>query len=201
MFLIAKHEWLQLTIIFFNDNQVPISGYVLPAELKLSGICSQKPRQLSSGSMAIRCATGKLSICKPNPYIIGYNIKGCVLLQGVLGYIIVNQEGLTLRSTCEVRWKQCSFSTVYSSMQLFTKQYNLPQPEVTDLHAQLIPQLAKLAQNMVRDLDPQVQLSFCLSTIQPIPYRQWSKFQPDSLVLCRTILNFFGYGPRNMRSW
>ena len=30
------------------------------------------------------------------------------------------------------------------------------QPEVAELHSHLIPQLAVLARNMVRDLDPQV---------------------------------------------
>jgi len=30
------------------------------------------------------------------------------------------------------------------------------QPEIAELHSHLIPQLAGLARNMVRDLDPQV---------------------------------------------
>ncbi|PNG93947.1 Dynein light chain roadblock-type 2 [Tetrabaena socialis] len=54
--------------------------------------------------------------------------------KGVLGVIVVNQQGVPLRSTLD------------DSM---TKQY-----------ADLIPSLADLARNLVRDLDPQNDLEF-----------------------------------------
>lgn len=54
--------------------------------------------------------------------------------KGVLGVIIVNQQGVPLRSTLD---------------DAMTKQY-----------ADLIPGLADLARNLVRDLDPQNDLEF-----------------------------------------
>ncbi|KAK9810462.1 hypothetical protein WJX72_011086 [[Myrmecia] bisecta] len=54
--------------------------------------------------------------------------------KGVVGCIILDHNGQTLRTTCD--------------------------PEVTEKHAHLIPQLALLARNMVRDLDPQNDLEF-----------------------------------------
>lgn len=54
--------------------------------------------------------------------------------KGVLGCIVVNKDNIILKTTCE--------------------------PEVAELHSHLIPQLAILARNMVRDLDPQNELEF-----------------------------------------
>ncbi|MEW5319382.1 MAG: hypothetical protein WDW38_010539 [Sanguina aurantia] len=54
--------------------------------------------------------------------------------KGVLGIIVLSHEGITLRSTLD---------------DALTKQY-----------ADMIPSLAALARNMVRDLDPQNDLEF-----------------------------------------
>jgi dynein light chain roadblock-type len=54
--------------------------------------------------------------------------------KGVLGCIIVSSDGVILKTTCE--------------------------PEVAELHAHLIPQLAGLARSLVRDLDPSNDLEF-----------------------------------------
>ncbi|KAK9868276.1 hypothetical protein WJX84_000493 [Apatococcus fuscideae] len=54
--------------------------------------------------------------------------------KGVLGCIVLNADGIVLKTTCD--------------------------SDLTDLHASLIPQLAAMARNMVRELDPQNDLEF-----------------------------------------
>ena len=75
--------------------------------------------------------------------------------QGVLGCIIINKDGVVLRTTCEVRTLcvrvQCG--SLPHTRQCLT---SWAQAEVTKAHAQLIPDLAAMARSMVRELDPQV---------------------------------------------
>ena len=78
--------------------------------------------------------------------------------QGVLGCIVVNKDGAVLRSTCEVRAPNMHAHTQRSLVRLWAlNTCAVAQAEVTKAHAQLIPDLAALARNMVRDLDPQVR--------------------------------------------
>ena len=72
----------------------------------------------------------------------------------MLGCIVVNKDNVILKTTCEV----CTFG---HDLELHAGQlstYVYVQPEVAELHSHLIPQLAILARNMVRDLDPQVHI-------------------------------------------
>lgn len=78
--------------------------------------------------------------------------------QGVLGCIVVNKDGAVLRSTCEVRAPQHACTHTKKFGRLWAQNMCVvAQAEVTKAHAQLIPDLAALARNMVRDLDPQVR--------------------------------------------
>ncbi len=76
-------------------------------------------------------------------------------MQGVLGCIVVNKDGVILKTTCEVLSCTKALAKSHSN-----EDHNCEihvQPEIAELHSHLIPQLAGLARNMVRDLDPQVR--------------------------------------------
>ena len=72
--------------------------------------------------------------------------------------------------SCQQR--QCDIENHLRGMHVLAKDLELHpeplsilfqvQPEVAELHSHLIPQLAILARNMVRDLDPQVHNFFLL---------------------------------------
>lgn len=81
-------------------------------------------------------------------------------MQGVIGVIIVNNQGVPLRSTFEhvspfaatgLR-AFAAFGAVISDT-----VYTRTQDAMTKQYADLVPGLADLARNLVRDLDPQVR--------------------------------------------
>ena len=82
------------------------------------------------------------------------------LAQGVLGTVVVSNTGAPLRTTLDV--------CVLHLHMLATSLWNFTmtcvplrwQESLTRQYAEMIPGLADLARNMVRDLDPQNDLEF-----------------------------------------
>jgi len=78
-------------------------------------------------------------------------------VQGVLGCIVVNKDGVILKTTCEVKLVAVEMLSGLICVSIWGSRTLLQvQPEIAELHSHLIPHLAVLARNMVRDLDPQV---------------------------------------------
>ncbi len=85
-------------------------------------------------------------------------------LQGVLGTVIVSSSGQPIRSTLDVSRGEGTGSFVilsppYSNSSATHCFLSVLQDNLTKQYAEMIPSLADLARNLVRDLDPQVRTS------------------------------------------
>jgi hypothetical protein len=74
--------------------------------------------------------------------------------QGVHATILLNREGEAVRSNAEARRSQRALGLAPFA---HASAPPAPQPAVTSVYAELIPQLASLARSLVRDLDPQAR--------------------------------------------
>lgn len=84
-------------------------------------------------------------------------------VQGVLGTVIVNSAGVPVRTTLDVSAaKTCCTQRHFSCrinklLSIRSGSLACSQEALTKQYAELIPSLADLARNLVRDLDPQVR--------------------------------------------
>ena len=79
-----------------------------------------------------------------------------MLPQGVLGYVIMDATGAVVHTGFEVCRLLCAFALSGSCYRCIKGCCGV-QPEVGEKYAILIHPLAKLADNMTRDLDPRVR--------------------------------------------
>ena len=122
--------------------------------------------------------------------------EACALTwQGVQATILLNREGEAVRSNAEVRRKStrarsCAFFA------LLRRAPPAPQPAVTSVYAELIPQLATLARSLVRDLDPQarpaLRIAICAFRLA---------LRLSAAPLRRTTCSSCASSARSTRSW
>ena len=89
-------------------------------------------------------------------------VSGEPVSQGVLGTVIVSNSGAPLRTTLDVSLLKTCEHCLRAPAFWFLKFVRIAafQESLTRQYAEMIPGLADLARNMVRDLDPQNDLEF-----------------------------------------
>lgn len=149
----------------FSVQHAPLAQHVLTCTLDCATVCSRTLKRRCPEYRCTRCVYAGQTHKQATPARNSADKRPACDAQGVLGVVIVNNQGKPLRSTLDVRMRAhaCKWSHSVQSWDadmcaciLCARCFCL-KDHLTRQYAELLPSLADLARNLVRDLDPQVR--------------------------------------------